>query len=123
MSRKFHFPGLVADYPMATTAIAVDGSATVLLCADYCSLTWDNAGRYSFLSDFERQFNGSYRIPVAHDTGLPSLPAGGFTRVKEVTNSKMNTLIPWHVESAISTTAYAYTREDSRRNLYRIQLP
>jgi hypothetical protein len=32
-------------------------------------------------------------------------------------------LIPWHVESAISPTAYAYTREDSRRNLYRIQLP
>jgi hypothetical protein len=108
---------------MATMAIAVDGSATVLLCVDYCSLTWDNTGRYAFLSDFERQFNGSYRVPVAHDTGLPSLPAGSFSSVKELANSKMSTLIPWQVESAISPTTYAFTREDSRRNLYRIQLP
>jgi serine/threonine protein kinase len=116
-------PSSDENYPMATMAIAVDGSATVLLCVDYCSLTWDNTGRYAFLSDFERQFNGSYRVPVAHDTGLPSLPAGSFSSVKELANSKMSTLIPWQVESAISPTTYAFTREDSRRNLYRIQLP
>jgi eukaryotic-like serine/threonine-protein kinase len=115
-------PSSDEDHPMATMAIAVDGSATVPLCAGYCSLTWDNSGRYAFLYEAEL-FDGSYRIPVAHDTGLPLLPASGFASAKEPSNSKVNTLIPWYVESAISPTTYAYTREDSRRNLYRIQLP
>ena len=35
----------------------------------------------------------------------------------------MNTLIPVHVRLSLSPAIYAYTREDSRRNLYRIQLP
>ncbi len=116
-------PSSDEDHPMATMAFAADGSATVPLCADYCSITWDDTGRYAFLSDFEVQFSGSYRIPVAQDTGLPMLPAGGFANAKELRNSKMNTLIPVHVESALSPAIYAYTREDSRRNLYRIQLP
>ncbi len=67
-------PSSDEDHPMATMAIAVDGSATVLLCANYCSLAWDHTGRYAFLSDYEVQVIGSYRIPVAHDTGLPMLP-------------------------------------------------
>jgi Tol biopolymer transport system component len=115
-------PSSGEEYPMATTAIAVDGSATVLLCASYCSLTWENTGRYAFLSEGQL-FDGSYRIPVAHDTGLPSLPASGFASGEQLRNSKVNTLIPSDVESAISPSIYAYTREDSRRNLYRIQLP
>jgi eukaryotic-like serine/threonine-protein kinase len=115
-------PSSGEDYPMATMAIAVDGSATVLLCASYCSLAWENTGRYAFL--FEGQlFDGTYRIPLTHDTGLPVLPAGGFASAEQLRNSKLNTLIPSYVESAISPTVYAYTREDSRRNLYRIQLP
>jgi hypothetical protein len=115
-------PSSDEDHAWATMAIAVDGSATVPLCAGYCSLSWDNTGRYAFLFETEL-FDGSYRIPVAHDTGLPLLPANGFASASELRNSKMNTLIPWYVESAISPTIYAYTREDSRRNLYRIQLP
>ncbi len=115
-------PSSDEDHSWATMAIAVDGSATVLLCAGYCSLTWDKSGRYVFLFESEL-FDGSYRIPVAHDTGLPLLPASGFASARELRNSKLNTLVPWYVESAISPTMYAYTREDSRRNLYRIQLP
>ena len=108
---------------MATTAIAVDGSTTVPLCADYCGLAWDKTGKYAFLYDFEVQFTGSYRIPVLHGTGLPSLPAKGFANVDELKDSKMNTFIPSSVDSALSPDVYAYTREDSRRNLYRIRLP
>jgi Tol biopolymer transport system component len=116
-------PSSDEDLPMATMAIAVDGSAPVVLCAGYCSLTWDNTGRYAFLYAFGEMFDGSYRLPVAHETGLPVLPASGFASAKELSNTKMNTLIPWYVESALSPAVYAYTREDSRRNLYRIQLP
>jgi serine/threonine protein kinase len=115
-------PSFDEDLPWATMAIAVDGSATVPLCAGYCSLSWDSTGKYAFLYAFGALFDGSYRIPVAPDTGLPLLPTGGFASVKELSNSKMNTLIPRRVESAMNPTTYAYTREDSRRNLYRIQL-
>jgi eukaryotic-like serine/threonine-protein kinase len=116
-------PSSDEDHPMARMAIAVDGSATALLCANYCLISWDNSGRYAFLSDYEVQFSGSYRIPVVHGTGLPLWPANGFASANELRNSKMNTLIPRQIESALSPTIYAYTREDSRRNLYRIQLP
>jgi serine/threonine protein kinase/WD40 repeat protein len=116
-------PSSDEDLPMATMAIAVDGGATVPLCAGYCTLTWDNTGRYAFLFSYGELFDGSYRLPVAHDTGLPLLPANGFASAKELSNSKMDTMVPRYVESAINPTTYAYTREDSRRNLYRIQLP
>ena len=95
-------PSSDEDLPMATMAIAVDGGATVPLCAGYCTLTWDNTGRYAFLFSFGELFDGSYRMPVAHDTGLPLLPANGFASAKELSNSKMDTMIPRYVESAIT---------------------
>ena len=89
-------------------------------------LLFDHLGRHReicFSSDFKYSLAAATGLPVAQDTGLPMLPAGGFANAKELRNSKMNTLIPVHVESALSPAIYAYTREDSRRNLYRIQLP
>ncbi len=115
-------PSSNEDHPMATMAVAMNGSAMTPLCAGYCRVSWDNTGRDVFLYEAEL-FNGSYRIPLAHDTGLPLLPANGFSNVEQLKNSKMYTLIPWRVNTAASPNVYAYTREDSRRNLYRIQLP
>lgn len=39
-------------------------------------------------------------------------------RKENLSNGKSNSVIPWFVDSALSPSAYAYTR----RNLYRIQL-
>jgi hypothetical protein len=75
-------PSSDEDLPMATMAIAVDGSATVPLCAGCCSLIWDNTGSYAFLFSYGELFDGTYRIPVAHDPGLPLLPANGFASAK-----------------------------------------
>jgi hypothetical protein len=56
------------------------------------------------------------------DVGRPKLPAGGARR-QDFINVKTDIAIPRSVQSAISPSVYAYTRETTRRNLYRIQLP
>ena len=54
--------------------------------------------------------------------GLPKLPAGG-ARSQDFINAKTNIAITQTVQSAVSPSVYAYTRENTRRNLYRIPLP
>ena len=66
---------------------------------------------------------GSYLLPVLHDTGLPKLPATGITGVEDLRNATTAPVIPEVVESAMSPSIYAYTRQSTRRNLYRIALP
>jgi hypothetical protein len=101
-------------------AFPVDGGPPVPLCAGHCFARWDIMGRSVYLSF---PFTGSFEVPVMHDTGLPKAPPGGFARRGDFTSGKTNAAIPWQVESAIDPVVYAYTRENTRRNLYRIQLP
>jgi serine/threonine protein kinase len=113
-------PNSDEDHPASMKAFPVDGGASVPVCvADVCVLSWDTAGRYAFIS-FLPYGSGSYALPVMHD-GLPKLPAGGARR-EDFINAKTIT-IPGTVQSAVSPSVYAYTRENTRRNLYRIQLP
>jgi serine/threonine protein kinase/WD40 repeat protein len=106
----------------AAKAFAVDGGASVPVCVGYCMLNWDTTGRYAFLADFSSR-GGSYATPVMHNLGLPKLPPAGLAFSQDFINSKTTLALPWFVQSAISPTVYAYTRENTRRNLYRIQLP
>jgi serine/threonine protein kinase len=106
----------------AATAFAVDGGAAVPLCVGFCHLTWNMAGTLSYI-DFPSLHEGSYALPVAHDTGLPKLPPSGIARLEDLTNAKAAAVIPQDVESAVSPSVYAYTRRNIRRNLYRIPLP
>jgi eukaryotic-like serine/threonine-protein kinase len=102
-------------------AFAVDGSTSVPLCLGYCFLNWDTTGRFVYLF-FPSQNRGSYLIPVVQGLGLPKTPPGGITRVEDFARTKTNAVTPWYVESAVGSSVYTYTREDARRNLYRIQL-
>jgi serine/threonine protein kinase/Tol biopolymer transport system component len=100
-------------------AFSADGSRIVTLCAGYCGLDWDRSGKFAFL--FYPEFiNGSYPIPLTHE-GLPKIPPAGITRAEDFTNPRTSA-IPWEVESAVDPTVYAYTRQNTRRNLYRIPL-
>jgi serine/threonine protein kinase/Tol biopolymer transport system component len=103
-----------------TKAFAVDGSSVVTICAGWCTLDWDTSGKFAFLN-FMPQFQGTYPMPVAKN-GLPNLPQVGITRLEDVPNLKRTALIPWIIQSAVSPSVYAYTRKETRRNLYRIQL-
>jgi Tol biopolymer transport system component len=115
-------PGPSQENMVATKAFAGDGSKAVLLCLGYCLLKWDTTGKFVYLY-FPELFEGVYALPVLHDSELPKLPPGGITRKEEVTNLKTAVAIPWFVASATSPSVYAYTRRNTRRNLYRIQLP
>src|SRR5882757_3903940 len=114
-------PNSDEDHPASMKAFPVDGGASVPLCADYCVVSWDTAGKYAFVS-FLPYGSGSYALPVIHDVGLPKLPAGG-VRSQDFPNAKTNITLPGTVQSGISPSVYAYTRETTHRNLYRIQLP
>ena len=58
-----------------------------------------------------------------HDSGLPKIPLTTTARIEDFANPKAITAIPWYVQSAVNSSVYAYTRQNTRRNLYRIQLP
>ena len=110
------------EYTAAARAFAVDGGASVPFCVGYCMLNWDTAERYIFVSFFANG-GGSYATPVIHDPGLPKLPPTGLVLSQDFINAKTTIALPWFVQSAISPSVYAYTREATRRNLYRIPLP
>ena len=114
-------PNSDEEHPAGMKAIPVDGGISVPLCIDYCHVTWDAAGRYVYFF-FMPNGSGSYALPVIQGVGLPKLPAGG-ARSQDFINAKTNIAITQTVQSAVSPTVYAYTRENTRRNLYRIPLP
>ncbi len=105
-----------------TKAIAVDGTSAVSVCVGYCLLSWDKGGGFVYLS-YPIRAEMSYPLPVIRDSGLPKLPPVAARRIEDFRNPKEITAIPWQVESAVNPSVYAYTRQNSRRNLYRIQLP
>lgn len=109
------------DHTAHVIAFAVDGSASATLCADYCWLTWDTSGKFVYVS-YSLMHEGSYLIPVMHETGLPKLPPGGIAGLTDLKAETTMAMIPQVVESAVNPTMYAYTRQNTRRNLYRIPL-
>jgi serine/threonine protein kinase len=106
-------------HPAVVKVLASDGSASALLCVFECHPVWDATGKFFYIH-FPELFEGSYILPVMQVGGLPKIPSAGFTTKNDLANAKT---IPWYVESALNPSIYAYTRENTRRNLYRIQLP
>jgi len=105
-------------------AFAVDGTSAVKVSDAYCLLTWDTSGKFVYLNfPDQRESSNSYVLPVMRDSGLPKLPPTEAERIEDFGNPKSITTIPWPVESAVSPSVYAYTRENTRRNLYRVPLP
>jgi hypothetical protein len=60
---------------------------------------------------------------VLDNTGLPKLPPAGIAREEDLKAAATAAVIPQAVDSAISPSIYAYSRQNTRRNLYRIPLP
>jgi len=115
-------PSADEEHTTTATAFAVDGGQAVPLCLGYCFLTWNTTGTLLYIY-FPSLHDGSFALPVAHDTGLPKLPSSGIARSEDLTNAKTVAVIPQAIDSAINPSVYAYTRRTIRRNLYRIPLP
>jgi Tol biopolymer transport system component/predicted Ser/Thr protein kinase len=121
----------------ATKAYMVDGGDARTLCLGYCLLSWDVAGKFIYVY-FPQLSENSYALPVLPELGLPKVPSAGISRVEDLANAKNAVMLPRFedlsdtrnavtvpqlVVSALSPSVYAYTRQNTRRNLYRIQLP
>jgi hypothetical protein len=102
-----------------TKAVRIDGSTSIPLCFGYCWVNWDSTGKFVDLS-LPEVHQATYVLPVTHDSELPKAPPAGFARTEDFGNAKM---IPQFVGSVLRPSVYAYSRETTRRNLYRIQLP
>ena len=106
-----------------TTAFPVDGGEAIPLCQVYCLLTWNPGGTLLYIYFPSLHDEGSYALPVLRGTGLPDLPPSGIAHIEDLKAAKPAAVIPQFVNSAISPSVYAYTRRNTRRNLYRIPLP
>ena len=68
------------------------------------------------------QGNGTYVLPGSRATGLPTLPTAGVAQVGDLKNTRGAQFLPVLVDSAVSTSLFAFTRTNIHRNLYRIAL-
>lgn len=110
------------EHMIAIKAFEVDGNEAVPLCLGYCLLNWDIAEKFVYVY-FPQLSPSSYALPVLHDSGLPRLPPAGIARLEDFKNAKTAAVIPYLLHSAVNPSFYAYTRQNTGRNLYRIPLP
>lgn len=115
-------PNADERYPAIGKAIALDGSASMPICVLHCEVTWDSSGKFVYIAAQDLAEH-SFAYPVAADTGLPKIPSAPIARLEDLQNSKTAVVLPWLVDAAFNSSKYAYLRENTRRNLYRIQLP
>ena len=111
-----------AEETAAGKAIKIDGSGSVMLYPGICRFSWDDAGKFVFASIPSLSGN-VYALPIQKESGLPKVPAEGFARVEDLANAKGAEVLPQFPDSALSISVYTYSRQNTRRNLYRIQLP
>jgi hypothetical protein len=108
------------EHSAALKALPVDGGDSVPLCQDYCRVVWDTSGKFLYVGFF-KTFNRSV-VMALQDSGLPKLPAGGIATLDDAAAANGAAVIPQGVKSAFGLSLYAYTRENTRRNLYRVPL-
>ena len=108
--------------PAGTQAVPVGGGPQVILCAGYCEPSWNINGNLMYFY-FEQLGSMTYVLPVSPATGLPKVPAKGISNLEEVKAAKPVAALPGFVPSGLDASTYVYTRQNIRRNLYRIPVP
>ena len=105
------------EFTAAVVAFAVDGGSSVPVCSAYCGITWDATGKYLYVDYPDIFGRGTFVIPVTDDLKLP-----GNAALIDNLNRKSMTQLPWDISTARGTGVYAYIRETTRSNLFRIPL-
>jgi eukaryotic-like serine/threonine-protein kinase len=107
----------VEDIPVETEALSVSGGPPLTLCAGYCVGSWNVNGKFFYF--FFNQFsNNTYVLPVS-PTGLPRVPPQGISKLEDI---KPVNIVSGYVASGLGPYTYAYIRQNTRRNLYRVPL-
>jgi serine/threonine protein kinase len=113
------------DNSAQTKAFPLDGGPPVVLCFGYCLVTWDSSGKFAYF-EFARVTDKRYALPTRADFDLPKVPPGGILRLEDIESAKTTKITqlanPASTEIAVGRSGYAYTVQNTRRNLYRIPL-
>ena len=111
------------EQSVAITAFPLDGGPPLRVCNSFCGARWDISGKFFYLTfNYARESN-TYALPVNPARGIPDFPPGGVTAADDLKADKRVIVIPQQIDSAAGPNLYSYTRENTRRNIYRIPLP
>jgi serine/threonine protein kinase len=112
-----------------TTVYPLDGGAPVSVWPAGARLRWSSDGRFLFLSISSTAgtlFAGgrTYVVPLEPGRLLPEIPAGGFQTEEEIARlSGVQIIAAADVAPGPTASVYAFSRETTQRNLYRIPIP
>ncbi len=110
------------ENPTAVTAFPVEGGDAVKLCLNFCVPGWDVQGESMYVQFFVASDQNTYVLRLRQAGGLAELPTSVALDGEMLKKMKPLAVIPHLVDSAVSTSTYAYTVNSTRRNLYRIPL-
>jgi serine/threonine protein kinase/Tol biopolymer transport system component len=111
------------EHQSVINAYPVDGGPSLSLCNGFCDAHWDISGKFLYLTFKSNGDLNTYALPVDPARGIPAFPPGGITTAADLKAEKGLIVIPKEIDSGAGTNLYSYTRENTRRNIYRIPLP
>jgi Tol biopolymer transport system component len=98
---------------------ATDTGKSYDLCSHYCWVDWNASGTLFYIQ--AKTSDAVRALPVLRETGLPKIPPGGFSDTEVAPKSARAINAP--ISCGLSATVYAFVRQNTRRNLYRIPIP
>jgi eukaryotic-like serine/threonine-protein kinase len=112
--------GADEEHAGGVSAIPVDGGPSIRVCNTYCLPGWDLSGKFLWLSF---PVSGeTYMLPVNPASSLPDFPPGGINKEADLKKDRRIVVIHRQIDSAVGPNYYSYTRQNTRRNIYRIPL-
>jgi serine/threonine protein kinase len=116
-------------YGGGATVYSLDGTAPVRVWGRDARLRWSSDGRVLFLSVSTTagtlySTGRTYVIPLAPGRLLPDIPSSGFTTEAELAALPgVQIIAAADVAPGPTSSTYAFSREATQRNLYRIPIP
>jgi hypothetical protein len=107
---------------MAFQAFSLDGAAPIEISRDI-DWKWSPDGRAVSISDGPVAASRSYIVPLEPGTVMPPLPAGGLRSEEDVAQLPSARRINALTVPGPSKDVWAFYRDSSQRNLYRIAVP
>jgi eukaryotic-like serine/threonine-protein kinase len=110
------------ENPASIIAVPVEGGEPVQVCLSFCVPDWSVRGDIMLMHFFVSTDQNTYVLRLRQPSALADLPTNGELNGEILKKVKPLLVIPHTVDSAVSTSLYAYTVRSTRRNLYRIPL-
>jgi Tol biopolymer transport system component/predicted Ser/Thr protein kinase len=115
--------GAGEESPASVIALPIEGGDPVQVCSSFCLPGWDVRGELMYMGFFNSTDQNTYVLRLRQPNALADLPTNRELNGEILKKAKPMLVIPRTVDSAVSTSLYAYTVKSTRRNLYRIPLP